>query len=948
MDDVQNVATMTTTGGGIDAYAMVVLHGENNADDSSGKTHNFTVSGVTYATANPKFGTYCFSFTGSANSVLYCADHADFNVSGGIWSTDAWVYFNSFNAVSTIWAQATDANNYHRLYVNTSGIVIYNLVAAGVEKSTIASGIGSIQLGRWHHVEMTENGNDYYLFIDGVKVASMSTADRPANYTQLFSIGGFTPDSSSWSGFAPMLMDEFRLSVGAARHTQGFTPQASAYSASSSSTLYIVSPRPLEAIKLYLKTVNTAVASVASDYWTGSAYSKTSSPIDYMEYGSDAAARAAYVSSDTGTDITLDLMEYSSDTAVQAAYATSDTDPYALIDYMEYSSDANAQAAYVTDSSNEYGAPISDKGSTTGAGYTCINSATAYLIGKAGTIRKVKYYTGSAGVSIKFKVFRVNGSNYDFVGESEAFSTSSGGATRALTTPITGVQANDIIGIYTSSALNNNVSPDAGAGCKYISGDITTNTAISGWSSSATGVYAISCVIVDFDSFSESTVKTQGSYSLKGVAVATGSLNKTLTRSLSTPIDLSGINSVKFDIRSTRTGSNVKLGLRQRYLPNDSYTKLLLHFEQNVTDSSSSGHALSKGTGVTYASTAGHGFGYHASFDGSTNATLYAPDSADFDFSGGVWTVDCIIYFDLSATRSVFSHPTDANNYLYAWVGTNGSVNIDLNAAGSITRFSTPASTILASTKHHIAFVENGNDWYIFVDGVVRHSSTSAARPANYTSIFTIGGYYSGSAWGQFANGTIDEFRVSKGVARWTSGFTPPTKAYNSTATIEVTPSLSAADTFETKTWDISATANADKNNIDGIVLTVVNADAANTFYVDNLYAGTVKTLQSYSESTIKTQGSYALKGIALVTASLNKTLTRTIASPLNLSGVETLHFDIRASRPGINLSLAIRDSGGTWTSVSPNIINADQFQTVNWDISGSRTRTRMPSTGSA
>jgi len=37
-------------------------------------------------------------------------------------------------------------------------------------------------------------------------------------------------------------------------------------------------------------------------------------------------------------------------------------------------------------------------------------------------------------------------------------------------------------------------------------------------------------------------------------------------------------------------------------------------------------------------------------------------------------------------------------------------------------------------------------------------------------------------------------------------------------------------------------------------------------------------TLQSYSEPTIKTQGSYSLKGVAAITDSLNKTLTRTIS----------------------------------------------------------------------
>jgi hypothetical protein len=40
--------------------------------------------------------------------------------------------------------------------------------------------------------------------------------------------------------------------------------------------------------------------------------------------------------------------------------------------------------------------------------------------------------------------------------------------------------------------------------------------------------------------------------------------------------------------------------------------------------------------------------------------------------------------------------------------------------------------------------------------------------------------------------------------------------------------------------------------------------------------ASDFSTLQSYSESTIKTQGSYALKAVAAITDSLNKTLTKT------------------------------------------------------------------------
>ncbi|MDP3052754.1 MAG: LamG-like jellyroll fold domain-containing protein [bacterium] len=92
--------------------------------------------------------------------------------------------------------------------------------------------------------------------------------------------------------------------------------------------------------------------------------------------------------------------------------------------------------------------------------------------------------------------------------------------------------------------------------------------------------------------------------------------------------------------------------------------------------------------------------------------------------------------------------------------------------------------------------------------------------------------------------------------------------------------------------------------------------------------------LQSYSEATIKTQGSYALKAVAAITTSLNKTLTRTVSPTIDLSNQTQIKFDIRASRPGSNIKIGIHDSGGTTTETTPNIASADTYQTITWDIS--------------
>ena len=61
--------------------------------------------------------------------------------------------------------------------------------------------------------------------------------------------------------------------------------------------------------------------------------------------------------------------------------------------------------------------------------------------------------------------------------------------------------------------------------------------------------------------------------------------------------------------------------------------------------------------------------------------------------------------------------------------------------------------------------------------------------------------------------------------------------------TSEYTPNIAQADTWQAFEWDISAIANADKDVINRLTITVVNADAENTFYLDGIIAGTKTTV---------------------------------------------------------------------------------------------------------
>lgn len=100
------------------------------------------------------------------------------------------------------------------------------------------------------------------------------------------------------------------------------------------------------------------------------------------------------------------------------------------------------------------------------------------------------------------------------------------------------------------------------------------------------------------------------------------------------------------------------------------------------------------------------------------------------------------------------------------------------------------------------------------------------------------------------------------------------------------------------------------------------------------VYVQSSLSLQSYSEDTIKNQGSYSLKAIAVQTDSLNETLTLSGISK-DLTDVNELKFWVYASRTGTNIQLQIHDSGDTTSTKDIVISSADTWTEITWDISG-------------
>jgi hypothetical protein len=145
----------------------------------------------------------------------------------------------------------------------------------------------------------------------------------------------------------------------------------------------------------------------------------------------------------------------------------------------------------------------------------------------------------------------------------------------------------------------------------------------------------------------------------------------------------------------------------------------------------------------------------------------------------GDFTVELWFYARSSATQRMFS--------LYA-SGTGASyyagVRIDLNGGpgafglwssdGGSHNIGTYQGSWSLNTWTHLAITRSGNTFRFFKDGTQFYTVDSSHGIMTGTShtIGMLAGYNA-----DYFNGFIDDFRVTRGIARYTSNFTPPAAA---------------------------------------------------------------------------------------------------------------------------------------------------------------------------
>lgn len=229
----------------------------------------------------------------------------------------------------------------------------------------------------------------------------------------------------------------------------------------------------------------------------------------------------------------------------------------------------------------------------------------------------------------------------------------------------------------------------------------------------------------------------------------------------------------------------------------DSYAKLVLHMDGSdasttFTDSSLSPYTMTT-VGNAQIDTAQSKFGGASGlFDGSGDRVT-AIESDDFDFGSGEWCIDMWVRVNTLPTsgnrKMLFAKWAAAGNNRCYYAGienSSGSYKLffiyTTDGATVVDRTGTTTS-MSTGTWYHLAWERDSNTLRYYIDGTgYGTTDLTGVTIYNGSRIFEVGSGSDFSA-GFHYDGWIDEFRVTKGTARYRGNFTPETSAYSVAST---------------------------------------------------------------------------------------------------------------------------------------------------------------------
>jgi hypothetical protein len=360
-----------------------------------------------------------------------------------------------------------------------------------------------------------------------------------------------------------------------------------------------------------------------------------------------------------------------------------------------------------------------------------------------------------------------------------------------------------------------------------------------------------------------------------------------------------------------------------------------------------------------------------ALFNGSTQA-LSVPNNAAFAFGTGDFTVECWFYQTAatSPAAGLIGLYKLANGRAWQMYVSGGSIGVSITNNTGLS-----GGSVSLNSWNHVAFVRNGANFYLYLNGIQVSTSTAGTIAASTDPLF-IGANNDAASPTWFFNGYITNARIVKNVAVYTGNFTVPTAPLlptqsagtnisaitgTQTSLLLSTPSSSFLTDYSNNNFTVTNTGTATANILSpfavmspgiaftGFTITMTSASAKtfaggggtypiinqggagaltvtgnNTFY--NITNTTQPTTISFTAATTTTFKYFSLDGIAgnLVTITSATTANHILSMSSGVANTQYMSISRSTAIGGAGWIAATSTNGANnsgWVFAAPRFV---------------------------